>query len=234
MMNKNILCVDDDVEIRNIIRASLPPEISMEEAEDVKSAIQKIETQQFEIFLIDLNLKNESGFELIEYVKNKEFATVPKVMIVTASDVDADEIRGHQLEVTEYIHKPLRPSVFRALIEKHLNKATEASQVKKVGPLKVNTGKMQVKIQNENEVEEDLLLTLKEYKLLMKFLDHPNKSFTREQLYVEVWDTSSEIQSRTIDMHVSALRKKLGNYGNSISSIRGVGYLFDPAKMSVA
>ena len=230
-MSKNILCVDDDQEIRKIIRASLPADTSMEEAEDVKAAISLLETNSFEIILIDLNLKSESGFELVEYVKNKEFAVVPKVFIVTGSEEENDEIRGHQLEVTEYIRKPLRPSVFRSIIEKHFNKANEPITMKKIGPLKVNPMKMQVKLEAQDK-DEDLLLTLKEYKLLMKFLDHPNKSFTREQLYVEVWDASSEIQSRTIDMHVSALRKKLGVYGSSISSVRGVGYLFDPGKMS--
>lgn len=230
-MNKNILCVDDDAEMRKIIRASLPLDLTMEEAEDVKEAIDLIESQSFEIFLIDLNLKNESGFKLIEYVKTKEFSTVPKVMIVTGSDQEADEIKGHQLEVTEFIRKPIRPRAFKALIEKHLMRE-EVPTIKKVGPLKVNQLKMQVKLV-QDEKDEDLLLTLKEYKLLMKFIDHPNQSFTREQLYIEVWDTSSEVQSRTIDMHVSALRKKLGPYGNSICSLRGIGYIFDPAKLGI-
>ncbi len=227
--SKNILCVDDDLEIRKIVKASLPADVTFAEADTLIAAIAKIESESFEIILIDLNLDGESGFKLVEYIKLKEFSIVPKIMIITGSNAEADEIRCHQLEVTEFIRKPLRPSAFRALIEKHLFKSTTPPPIKKIGPLKVDTVKMQVKIINGTK-DEDLLLTLKEYKLLMKFIDHPGVSFTREQLYMDVWDASSEIQSRTIDMHVSALRKKLGNYGSSITSVRGIGYLFDSAK----
>lgn len=227
-----LLCVDDDSEMRDIIRASLPSGVEFEEASNVTEAIHKIQTQSFGIILIDLNLgKGESGFKLIEFIKEKEFSIIPYIMIITGSDKDEDEIQGHQLEVTEYIKKPIRVPVFKALLSKYIMKfSLNAGTVKKVGPLKVDQQKMQVRLECGDK-DEDLFLTLKEYKLLMKFMDSPGIAYTREQLYVEVWDASSEIQSRTIDMHVSALRKKLGNFGSSISSVRGVGYSFDPAKV---
>lgn len=223
-----MLYVEDDHEMRSIVRASLPENCELVEAESVQEGIKLLDVYPYLIVLIDLNLGGESGFQLVEHIKQKEFATIPNVMIVTSSDSEVDEIRGHQLEVTEYIHKPIRSSVFKALVTKYINKASDpTADIKRVGPLRVDKQKMQVKI-SDGEKDEDLLLTLKEYKLLMKFMDSPGVAYTREQLFVEVWDASSEIQSRTIDMHVSALRKKLGQYGQAIASVRGVGYSFNP------
>jgi DNA-binding response OmpR family regulator len=231
--NIKILCVDDDSEMREIVKASLPPGVDFDEASNVGEAIHKLQMFSYGIIMIDLNLgKGESGFQLIEFIKEKEFRTMPYVMIITGSEKEDDEIRGHQLEVTEYIKKPLRVPVFKALISKYMMKfSLNGGTVKKVGPLKVDQQKMQVRIENGDK-DDDLYLTLKEYKLLMKFMDSPGIAYTREQLYVEVWDASSEIQSRTIDMHVSALRKKLGSFGSSISSVRGVGYSFDPTRVA--
>lgn len=228
MTKFKLLYVEDDHEMRSIVRASLPENCELVEAESVQEGIKLLDVYPYLIVLIDLNLGGESGFQLVEHIKQKEFATIPNVMIVTSSDSEVDEIRGHQLEVTEYIHKPIRSSVFKALVTKYINKASDpTADIKRVGPLRVDKQKMQVKI-SDGEKDEDLLLTLKEYKLLMKFMDSPGVAYTREQLFVEVWDASSEIQSRTIDMHVSALRKKLGQYGQAIASVRGVGYSFNP------
>ena len=228
MTKFKLLYVEDDHEMRSIVRASLPENCELVEAESVQEGIKLLDVYPYLIVLIDLILGGESGFQLVEHIKQKEFATIPNVMIVTSSDSEVDEIRGHQLEVTEYIHKPIRSSVFKALVTKYINKASDpTADIKRVGPLRVDKQKMQVKI-SDGEKDEDLLLTLKEYKLLMKFMDSPGVAYTREQLFVEVWDASSEIQSRTIDMHVSALRKKLGQYGQAIASVRGVGYSFNP------
>ena len=153
---------------------------------------------------------------------------MPIIFIVTASDKEEDHIRSHELDVDEYITKPLRGNVFKSILEKHLKK-TESNPVgiKKVGPLMIDNRKMQVKLVSQDKAEE-LPLTLKEYKLLLKFTDHPGISFSRQQLFEEVWNSCGELQSRTIDMHVSALRKKLGEFGGSIFSVRGKGYSFNP------
>lgn len=117
----------------------------------------------------------------------------------------------------------MRSNILKAQLSKYLVKNTPAvDALKEYGPLKIDVKKMQVKLE-----QEDLQLTLKEYKLLLKFIEHPGTIYTREQLYAEVWDANSATQSRTIDMHVSVLRKKLGKVGNAISSVRGVGYSFD-------
>lgn len=224
-----VLYLDDDAEMRQIVKASLPAETHCDEAGNVKEAIKLVESKTYSIILIDLDLDGESGFDFIQFIKQKEFIFMPIIIILTASQKEEDEVRGHQLEVHEYITKPIKPAVFSAQIDKYVQRLrSETLSLKRVGPLKIDAKRMQVKM-DLGHADEDLLLTLKEYKLLMKFIDNPRIPFTREQLYTEVWEASSEIQSRTIDMHVSALRKKLKHFSNSITSVRGIGYLFDPA-----
>lgn len=230
MENIRILYVEDDIDLRNFVKASLPPNVHFTEVKDVIEAKASIKNHSYDIILVDLFLEGESGFTLIEFINQNEFISIPIIMIITSSSEDEDEVHGHQLDVEEYIRKPLKPKVFKAIIEKHLKKIEQRSNIiRKVGPLRIDPRKMQVKM-GQGVKDDDLSLTLKEYKLLMKFLDNPRIAYTREQLFEQVWDASSELQSRTIDMHVSALRKKLGLYGQCIYSVRGVGYSFDPDK----
>lgn len=232
MKTINALYIDDDSDMRNLVKSSLPENVTLSEAESVVQAVEAISSHSFDFIFIDLNLgRGGEGFQIIDFLKTKEFISIPTIFIVTGSAAEDDEIRGHQLDVGEYIHKPVKPKIFRAMVEKHIaHRESKANSVKKVGPLKIDEKKMQVKINNGTK-DEDLLLTLKEYKLLMTFIDNPGANYSREELYKEVWDSSGEVQSRTIDMHVSALRKKLGEFGGTIISVRGVGYSFSPEKM---
>ncbi len=223
-----ILYIENDIATRHLMRALLPKDIEFHEAGSVSEGVDLLHSHHFSLVMIDLCLKDGSGFELIEYIKKKEFFLMPIIFIVTASDTEEDHIRSHDLGVDEYLTKPLRSNVFKSIVEKHL-KRTEfiPADIKKVGPLMIDNKKMQVKLVNEDKLKE-LSLTLKEYKLLIKFTDHPGISFSRQQLFEDVWNSCEEPQSRTIDMHVSALRKKLGDYGNNIFSVRGKGYSFNP------
>lgn len=226
----SLLHVDDDPEIRQIVSMLLPESLELFEASNLAQAETLLAEQRFHMILLDLNLAGESGFGLISVLKKKEFAFMPKIIVMTGSHKEEDEIQGHQFEVDEYIRKPLKPAVFRALMQKYVTKFEGLTNaVRTVGPLKIYPEKMQVKIKKIAH-EEDLLLTLKEFKLLIKFIENPSVEFTREKLFREVWDASSEIQSRTIDMHVSSLRKKLGDFGQSIVSVRGIGYSFQYSK----
>lgn len=231
MKKYSALYIDDDPDMRKLIGTSLPENVDFAEAENVAAAVEQITSKNFDFILIDLNLgRGGEGFQIMEFLKSKEFLTIPTLFIVTSSNLEEDEIRGHQLDVAEYIHKPVKPKVFKAIMEKHISHRETKNTIKKIGPLKIDEKKMQVRLCSDLK-EEDLLLTLKEFKLLVTFVENPKTSYSRDELYKEVWDSSGEVQSRTIDMHVSALRKKLGDFGSTILSVRGVGYSFDPEKM---
>jgi len=220
------LYIEDDHDLHKLIQANLPDSLSCDMVTNLADGINCLNKNEYHLILVDLHLVGETGFEVINYLKEKEYAFIPSIIIVTASTNEDDEIKCHEVDVLEYIHKPIRPKVLKAQLEKYLRRFKEPRAMRKIGSLCIDENKMEVRTSDDN-----ILLTLKEYKLLLKLIEIPLKTFSREELLTDVWNASSEIQSRTVDMHISSLRKKLGRNGDAISSIRGVGYSFDPHKI---
>lgn len=219
-----LLHIEDDPGITGLVEKLTPTGVFYDVAPDVEKAKQLLDKNIYCLILLDIYLGSQTGFEIIDYLKTKEFSQMPSILVLTASQDEQIEIRCHELEVQEFIRKPFKASVLKAQIEKHILKSCELNHaLKKFGPLQIDENKMQVKLVSEAG-EENVLLTLKEYRLLLKFIHKRNQTVTREEILVDVWKSHSDIQSRTIDMHVSALRKKLGPFGESITSVRGVGY----------
>jgi DNA-binding response OmpR family regulator len=232
MENFKSLYLEDDKEMHLLVEKHLPQNLTCRMASNITEAKKFLDEENFNLILVDLILDNESGFDFINYINEKEFLFMPSILIITSSDDEEDEIKAHQSNIYEYVRKPIRPKVLKSQLQKYLNRFETGKNFRQFGPIKINEEKMEVKI-SSGDAEQSVLLTLKEYQLLFKLINDPGKTYTREQLLVEVWNASSDVQSRTIDMHVSALRRKLGNYGEAISSIRGVGYVFDMDKLMV-
>lgn len=225
-MNQDLrlLHIEDDPGITSLVEKITPTGVTYDVARDVEGAKKLLNENSYCLILLDIYLGSQSGFEIIAYLKEKEFSQIPSILVLTGSQDEEVEVRCHELEIQEFIRKPFKASVLKAQIEKHIHKSCDLNNsLKKIGPLQIDENKMQVKLFNGNG-EENVLLTLKEYKLLLKFIHKRNQTVTREEILVDVWKSHSEIQSRTIDMHVSALRKKLGPIGDSITSVRGLGY----------
>lgn len=229
------LFLDDDPDMIPLIQESLPEMIECSHARNMTEAMNLLLRNQFHLLLVDLNLgeAEPSGFDFLQELKEKEFVFIPSVLVITSSDKEEDEIRSHDFDALEFIKKPIRTKVLKSQLEKHCRRFLHQKASRKFGPLMIDEERMEIRL-ILNGKEEQMLLTLKEYKLLLKLIATPGRAYTREQLFLEVWNSSSEVQSRTIDMHVSALRKKLGPFGDAISSIRGVGYSFDLEKITSA
>jgi DNA-binding response OmpR family regulator len=220
-----MLILEDDTFMRKLVKLQVPSHAQCDEASTLAEAMAFFRKYTYNLVLVDLHLQDASGFDFLEVI-NRTPGKKPRVIVLTASTQESEEAKCHELAITEFVQKPFRPLALRAQLEKNLvSRKSEADEHKVLGPLRIYHRKSQVKL-IAHPKDEDLLLTSKEYMLLMKFLESPGATITREQLFREVWDTSSAIQSRTVDMHVSALRKKLGNYGEAISSVRGQGYRF--------
>ncbi len=219
-----LLHIEDDPGIASLVEKLIPTEVQYDSAPNVSTAKKLLDTHNYCLILLDIYIGSESGFEIIEYLKIKEFNQMPAILVLSGAEEEEVEIRCHELEVQEFIRKPFKASVLRSQIEKHIHKSCEINQsLRKFGPLEIDENKMQVKLISGSN-KETIFLTLKEYRLLLKFVHKRNQTVTREEILVDVWKSHSEIQSRTIDMHVSALRRKLGPLGDAITSVRGVGY----------
>lgn len=218
-----ILLVDDDPELLRIVKSALPANVELDFGINEIEALELIRRKTYDILIIDIYLGDTSGFELLDKLKKNNIAVdVTKIMLTASKDIE-DEVGSHKNDVDDFIQKPIRPPVFEALIEKHLKKRSQ-SDVWSRGRLLIDVNKMKLVGKNGNNVDEDIVLTPKEFKILIQLIRHPGQVFSREQIFEDVWREEDESYLRSVDTHVSGLRKKIVNYGVNLNSVRGVGY----------
>ena len=218
-----ILLIDDDTELVKIVKLALPPNVELDSVTNEDEAVNFILIKNYDIILVDIYLGDASGFELLEKLKKNNMAVdATKIMLTASKDIE-DEVGSHKNEVDDFVQKPIRPPVFEALIEKHLKKRQQ-SDIWSRGSLLIDVNKMKVTGKNQNGVTEDIVLTPKEFKILIQLIRHPGQVFSREQIFEDVWREEDESYLRSVDTHVSGLRKKIVNYGANLNSVRGIGY----------
>ncbi len=176
-----------------------------------------------DLCLLDIMLPDESGNDIIKKIrKNPETKKLPVIM-VTAKTTEMDLVKGIEDGADDYIKKPF--SVMELISRvKALLRRVEKEEVKELwlDDLVINNEKHEVTISGIN-----IELTYKEYELLSLFILNKGIVLNRDTIMEQVWGTDYEGESRTIDMHVKTLRKKLGDYGNRIRTIRNVGYVIE-------
>jgi two-component system alkaline phosphatase synthesis response regulator PhoP len=163
---------------------------------------------------------------LIKEFKSLGLLENKKIFILTSEKAVEQEIEGHRIGVDEYIRKPINPKVFRAMTEKNALKLSHQNDdILKVGNLNISLSSLKVTLGEDNQ-ENEVDLTGKEFKILVTLVRNKGNVMSREQLYQSIWEKETDNLQRTLDMHVSTLRKKLGEYGSCIKTIRSVGYKF--------
>lgn len=218
-----ILLVDDDIEQHSLVRFSVPGLAELDCACNEAEALVFLKKASYDLLIIDINLADSNGFLFLDRLKKLSLAQDSIKIMLTASDKEEDEVASHRFAIDDFIKKPIRPNVFMALIEKHLKKRI-LSNVMIKGRLKIDTSKMVVEGKSESGSYEEIVLTPKEFKILIKLIRRPGQVFSREQIFEDAWSEENENSLRSIDTHISALRKKIADYGTKLSSVRGVGY----------
>ena len=215
---KRILIVDDEDKIRELIRVNL--EIvgyECSEAEDGLKAVDMIDTFKPNLVLLDIMLPGKDGFELVdEFVKRN----IP-VIFLTAKDSTVDKIKGLKLGADDYITKPFDPLELLARVEVVLRRNNSNNETFKYKNLEIDFNERTVKMDGK-EVE----LTTKEFDLLEVLIRNKNLALSREKLLEMVWGYEFFGDTRTIDMHVQKLRKKL-DLEEDIVTVYKYGYRFE-------
>jgi DNA-binding response OmpR family regulator len=217
-MSLKILVIDDDTEIHTIIRSYLKTGYQIDSAITYGQGEELLKSNIFDLLIVDLNLRNYSGLDLVRNYKPYHSST--KFFILTANDKEQVEIDCHKNLVDEYIKKPVSKSLLLAIIDKHFQKNIKLLSH---GKLRIDETNFESWIEDQTK-KEALELTPKEFKLLVKLAKNLGKTFTREELLYHVWGQDSHSTFRTVDMHVSNLRKKITSSQVSIETIRSVGY----------
>ncbi len=221
-MNKTkVLIVDDEMRIRKLINDFLTIKgFECVEAEDGEQAVEKFyEDKDIGVIILDVMMPKMNGWEVAKTVRKT--SRVPIIML-TARGEEQDELHGFDLGVDEYISKPFSPKILTARVDAILRRTNNAeNDVITCGRVTINKAAHTVTA-DDKEVE----LSFKEFELLEYFINNKNIALSRDNILNNVWNYDYFGDSRTIDTHVKKLRAKLGEAGNQIKTIWGMGYKF--------
>lgn len=215
-----IMIIDDESQMRELIRTFLEAEkYRVIEATDGVHALSLIEQTSPDLFIVDVMMPYMDGFEFAQEVKRKY--SIPLIFLSAKGD-EWDKVNGLKLGGDDYIVKPFLPAELLARVESVLRRTYQNKQpleLLKIGPLVIDIKSHTVKVNGKA-----LSLTLKEFGLLELFAKNKGRVFSREQLLEIIWGDSHASSERTVDTHIKTLRLKLGDYGELIETIWGVGY----------
>lgn len=218
-----ILLLDDDIDQHVLLKVALPTFTELDCALTAQEAIVLLQNNTYDLLIIDINLTDTNGFKFLDQMKKLSLASDAIKIMLTGSEREEDEIASHKFAVDDFIRKPIRPMVFSALIEKHLKKRV-LSDVWMKGRLKIDITKMTIEGKSESGEFHEIVVTPKEFKILLKLIKNPGQVFSREQIFDGAWNEEDDSYLRSIDTHISSLRKKIEGYGVKLSSVRGIGY----------
>ena len=220
-----LLIVDDEINIRELIKKyALFEGYEVVEALDGIEAIEKCKNEDFDIVIMDVMMPELDGFSAVKEIRKTK--NIPIIML-SARGEEYDRLHGFDLGIDDYVVKPFSP--------KELMMRLNAILTRYRANYSVNTNKVYVyeglKIDYSARIvyvnDERLDMTPKEYDLLTYLIKNENMAIKREELLSKVWGYDFFGDDRTLDTHMKLLRRKLGEYGKNIITLRGVGYRFE-------
>ena len=221
-----ILVVDDESRMRKLVRDFLEREgyIVLEAGNGMEAMEIFYEEKDIALVLLDVMMPKMDGWQTCREIRQS--SQVPIIML-TARSEERDELQGFDLGVDEYISKPFSPKILVARVGAILRRshALGSTDVEETGGIMLDKSAHQVKIDGK-EIE----LSVKECELLAYFIDNQGIALSREKILNNVWNYDYFGDARTIDTHVKKLRSKLGDKGNFIKTIWGMGYKFEVDK----
>lgn len=221
-----ILVVEDEKNIVRVVTYNLEREgYQVDVATDGEQALEKIRRAPPDLLLLDLMLPKVDGLEVCRLLRaDAKTAHVPIIM-VTAKTQEADRVVGLELGADDYLPKPFSPRELTARVKAVLRRTsrTERPTVWRCGTLEADWERRLVKLK-----QKPVTLTPKEFELFKALVEANGRVLSREGLLERVWGytRAAEIQSRTVDLHVSQLRQKLGPEGRRVLTVTGAGYRF--------
>ena len=222
MSNIQILVVDDESRMRKLVKDFLQREgYSVLEAGDGMEAMDIFYEQKIDLVILDVMMPRMDGWQTCREIRRD--STVPIIML-TARAEERDELQGFELGVDEYISKPFSPKILVARVGALLKRiyGTDAEEKMEAGGIELDKAAHQVQVDGKS-----IDLSYKEFELLTYFLENQGIALSREKILNNVWNYDYFGDARTIDTHVKKLRNKLGDKGNYIKTIWGMGYKFE-------
>ncbi len=229
-MTHRILVVDDEPDITALVAYHLAKAgYRVSTAANGTDALKSAREERPDIVILDVMLPGASGYDVLAELRRREETRDVGVILLTARREEPDRIRGLSLGADDYLTKPFSPAELalrvNALLRRLAAPAVAQGSTLAAGPISIDRSAHRVSVDGQ-EIE----LTATEYKLLLTLVERRGRVQTRPQLLETVWEAQPDIQTRTVDMHVQRLRTKLGESGELIETVRGVGYRFRNAE----
>ncbi len=214
----NVLIVEDEEAIANLIKISLEGAGYLTNiAYDGEAAIDLVEEKQFDLILLDVMIPKVDGFSVLEYVHNQN---IPVIFITALSDVN-NKVKGLKMGAEDYITKPFALEELLARVEVVLRRNNKITDIIKYRNIEINTSSHIVTM--DGAVID---LTKKEFDLLLLFMQNKNVALYREVIYERIWKEDFYSDTRTVDLHIARLKKKL-NLEAEIKTVYKIGYRFE-------
>ena len=217
-----IYCVEDERNIRELLIYTL--ETTGFKARGIGNGnelMKALKEEIPELILLDIMLPGDDGYTILEQLKSMPSVKDVPVIMVTAKEAEFDKVKGLEGGADDYITKPFGMMEFVARVKAVLRRSARQNEDKELhyDELYLNVGRHEVRYR-----EEKVDLTRKEFELLQYLLENKGLVMTRNQILCHVWGYDFDGETRTVDVHVRTLRQKLGEAGNLIETVRGVGY----------
>ncbi|MEK4706225.1 response regulator transcription factor [Bacillus sp. FSL R10-2780] len=222
MSKYKVLVVDDESDMRQLVGMYLDNfGYEWGEAENGREALRKLETDHYDFVVLDIMMPEMDGLSVCKEIRKT--SDVP-IIFLTAKGEEWNRVNGLRMGADDYIVKPFSPGELIARMEAVLRRYTKQEQQEEIqfGPILINEKSRRVETNGET-----IPLTVKEFDLLYFLCQHNGQVFSREQLLEKVWGYDYAGSTRTVDTHVKTMRLKLGESGNYIQTVWGVGYKFE-------
>jgi two-component system phosphate regulon response regulator PhoB len=230
MAKEKILVVDDEEDILELVRHNLAREgYEITCAQSGEAALKSATRTAYDLMILDLMLPGVDGLEVAKRLKNDPDTRHMPIIMLTAKGEEADVVTGLELGADDYITKPFSPRVLLARIKAVLRRGKEPSdnddELLRIHELEIHPGRREVTADGKM-----IDLTFTEFQVLFHLAKRPGWVLTRSQIVDAVRGNDYPVTDRSVDVQIVGLRKKLGDYGSYIQTVRGVGYRFKEAK----
>lgn len=227
----SILVVEDELDIQNLMCLHLSREgYHVDSVQTGKEAYNMLSNHSYQLVILDWMIPDINGLELLKWMRNTSdsYKNTP-VLFVTAKSDPEDIVQGLETGADDYLSKPFDFSVFKARVNNLIRRLKFIDTLKesgkgqdltfKLGDLVIDTGAHKVFIAGN-----EIILTFSEFRLLEILLRNQGKALSRKQMISFIQGEDINVTGRTVDTHISILRKKIGQYGKFIETVRGIGY----------
>ena len=225
-MGHNVFIVEDEPDLRDTLKYNLENEgFSVKAFSNGEDFLSSVDKNKPSLVILDLMLPGVSGLDVCRELRSNDNYDGIGIVMLTAKSEEIDRIVGFELGADDYVTKPFSVRELILRVKVLLKKRTDDGANEKIlefGPILMNLDAHEVSIDGKI-----VNLTALEFKLLKHLLKRKGRVQTRDQLLGDVWGYSSEVTTRTVDTHIKRLREKLGEPGDLIQTIRGVGYRFN-------